>query len=145
MSKLPFLPRLLPLALLLLAAACEQRRPGRCHFLAYFHEAAGRHLAAVARRKHGDTLVYRPNTYEFPPTRGRTGFAIRPYGRFEQYDIAPTDGLTGRPGTWTADGENRLRIHLTDGQQPDYTFEILSLRHAKKGTEAAPAALSASQ
>ena len=75
---------------------------------------------------HGDTLVYRPNTYAFPPARGRTGFAIKSFGRFEQFDIAPTDGLAGRPGTWAAKSSNRLRIHLTDGQQPDYTLEIIS-------------------
>ena len=74
----------------------------------------------------GDTLVYRPNTYKFPPARGRTGFKIGPYGRFEQYDIAPTDGLTGREGTWTADRSNRLLIHLNDEQTPTYTLEIIS-------------------
>ncbi|WP_236049979.1 lipocalin family protein [Hymenobacter negativus] len=78
---------------------------------------------------HGDTLVYRPNTYKFPPARGRTGFAIKPFGRFEQFDIAPTDGLTGREGTWTADGNSsRLLIHLADGQMPNYTLEIISLK-----------------
>ena len=77
---------------------------------------------------HGDTLVYRPNTYKFPPARGRTGFAIEPYGRFTQFDIAPTDGLAGREGTWTATGPHSLRIHLEDGQTPDYTLEIISLQ-----------------
>ena len=71
--------------------------------------------------------MYRPNTYKFPPSRGRTGFAIKPFGRFEQFDIAPGDGLAGRPGSYTADGNARLRIHLTDKQEPDYTLEIISL------------------
>jgi hypothetical protein len=77
---------------------------------------------------HGDTLVYRPNTYKFPPARGRTGFAIKPYGRFTQFDIAPTDGLAGRDGTWAATGPGSLRIHLADGNTPDYTLEVISLQ-----------------
>jgi hypothetical protein len=77
----------------------------------------------------GDTLVYRPNTYQFPPARGRTGFAIEPYGRFTQFDIAPADGLAGRDGTWTATGPHSLRIHLDDGQTPDYMLEVISLKN----------------
>ena len=67
-----------------------------------------------------------------PPARGRTGFAVKPFGLFEQFDIAPTDGLAGRPGTWTIDRGTHLRIHLTDGQEPDYTLEILDLDTAKQ-------------
>ncbi|WP_345236079.1 hypothetical protein [Hymenobacter saemangeumensis] len=75
----------------------------------------------------GDTLAYRPNSYAFPPSRGRAGFAIQPFGRFIQYDIAPTDGLTDRPGTWTAKSPTKLRIHFDDNSQPDYTLEVVSL------------------
>jgi hypothetical protein len=88
----------------------------------------------------GDTLVYRPNTYAFPPSRGRTGFAFKSSSRFEQFDIAPTDGLAGIPGTWVIDGENKLRIHLTDGQEPDYALEILSLRNHVLKVRRLPAA-----
>jgi len=77
----------------------------------------------------GDTIAYRPNTYAFPPSRGRTGFAIKPYGRFVQFDIAPTDGLAERPGTWTAEGATRLRIHLEDNTEPDYTLEVVALEN----------------
>jgi hypothetical protein len=115
------------LAPLLLAAACQQHKPAVVTSSpTSMKQLEGTWLASHEENR-GDTLVYRPNTYKFPPTRGRTGFAIRSYGRFEQFDIAPTDGLAGHPGTWTTDGDTRLRIHLTDGQQPDYTLEILSL------------------
>ena len=120
----PSFARLLPLSLLLLAATCKPHRPAAA-------TPAPKQLEGtwlVSREENsGDTLVYRPNTYAFPPSRGRTGFAIKPYGRFEQFDIAPTDGLAGRPGTWTPDGTTRLRIHLNDGREPDYTLEIISL------------------
>ena len=79
----------------------------------------------------GDTLVYRPNTYKFPPTRGRTGFAIGPNGRFTQYDIAPTDGLQGRPGIWTLRPENHLHIQLSGAEPSAYELVILKLEGKK--------------
>ena len=126
MLKTAPLARLLPLAALL-AAACQPNKPAIvASSPASMKQLEGTWLASHEETR-GDTLVYRPNTYAFPPARGRTGFALKPYGRFEQFDIAPTDGLAGRPGTWTADGDTRLRIHLTDGQSPDYTLEIITL------------------
>lgn len=125
MSNRALLPCLRPLALLLLAA-CQHPQPTVVASPAFLKQLEGTWLAAPEENQ-GDTLVYRPNTYKFPPTRGRTGFAIRSYGRFEQFDIAPTDGLTRHPGTWTADHGRRLSIHLTDGHEPNYTLEILSL------------------
>ncbi|MBD2767368.1 hypothetical protein IC235_05630 [Hymenobacter sp. BT664] len=123
--------RLLPLSVLLLGATCQQHAPNAALMPTSMKQLEGTWL--VSREENsGDTLVYRPNTYKFPPSRGRTGFAIGPAGRFEQFDIAPTDGLAGHPGTWTADGNTRLRIHLTEGQEPDYTLEILSLSQGPK-------------
>lgn len=79
----------------------------------------------------GDTLIYRPNTYKFLPSRGRTGFAIGPNGRFTQYDIAPTDGLQGLPGTWTLLSGNRLLIQLSNPQTAPYQLEVLKLEGRK--------------
>ncbi|MBD2724264.1 hypothetical protein [Hymenobacter armeniacus] len=123
----PYL-RLLPLSLLLLAATCQQRKPVIISSPASMKQLEGTWLSSREEDR-GDTLVYRPNTYAFPPSRGRTGFAFKSYGRFEQFDIAPTDGLAGRPGTWVLEGENRVRIHLTEGQEPDYTLEVVSVEN----------------
>lgn len=124
--------RLLSLAALLLSAACQPNKSaGVASAPASIQQLEGTWLASHEENR-GDTLVYRPNTYKFPPARGRTGFALKPYGRFEQFDIAPTDGLKGREGTWTADGDTRLRIHLNDGQTPDYTLEVIELDKTKK-------------
>ena len=113
------------LAVLALAAAsCQPRRPD---FLpASPDDMQGTWLQSDEENR-GDTLVYRPNTHKFPPGRERTGFAIGPAGRFTEFDIAPTDGLDGREGTWTAPDPAHLRIHLADGSTPDYTLEIISL------------------
>ena len=118
--------RTLPL-LLILAAACQKHRLDVVTASPQsMKQLEGTWLASHEENR-GDTLVYRPNTYKFPPARGRTGFALKSYGRFEQFDIAPIDGLTGRPGTWAPQGSTKLRIHLTDRQTPDYTLEIISL------------------
>lgn len=116
-------PAVLPL--LLVAAACQPRRAERLPTSPA--ELQGTWLQSNEETR-GDTLVYRPNTYKFPPSRGRTGFAIGPAGRFQQFDLAPTDGLQGHDGTWMAPDPAHLRIHLADKAAPDYTLEILSLR-----------------
>jgi hypothetical protein len=77
----------------------------------------------------GDVRVYRPNTYAFPPSRGRTGFQFDHNGLFTQYDIAPTDGLEGRKGLWKAEGSTTVRISLDDKKDPDYKLEIVSLEN----------------
>lgn len=75
----------------------------------------------------GDVQVYRPNTYAFPPSRGRTGFQFDHNGLFTQLDIAPTDGLESHKGQWKAEGSTRVRISLDDKKDPDYSLEIVSL------------------
>ena len=117
--------RWLALGLLVAAAtACHQRQ--EAHLSAALTELQGTWLQSTEETR-ADTLVYRPNTYKFKPSRGRTGFAIGPYGRFTQFDVAPTDGLEGHEGTWKAPDPAHLRIHLADGSTPDYTLEIISL------------------
>ncbi|RTQ50247.1 hypothetical protein EJV47_11510 [Hymenobacter gummosus] len=75
----------------------------------------------------GDVRVYRPNTYNFPPSRGRTGFMFEQNGLFTQYDIAPTDGVEGRKGLWSVVDEHTVRVSLSDKKDPDYQLEIVSL------------------
>jgi len=75
-----------------------------------------------------DVQVYRPNTYAFPPSWGRTGFAFDRGGLFTQYDIAATDGIYSRPGTWKMDGVRTVLISLEDQLEPDYRLEIVSLK-----------------
>lgn len=72
--------------------------------------------------------VYRPNTYSFGPSRGRTGFNFEHNGLFTQYDIAPTDGLEGHKGQWKAESEAVLRITFDNTDEPGYRLEIVSLQ-----------------
>ena len=84
----------------------------------------------------GEVRVYRPNTYAFPPSRGRTGFAFDANGLFTQYDIAPTDGLEGHKGRWKAQNDHTIRISLDDKKEPDYLLEIVSLENQRAEGEA---------
>jgi hypothetical protein len=74
-----------------------------------------------------DIEVYRPNTYSFGPSRGRTGFSFEHNGLFTQYDIAPTDGLEGRKGQWKAESGTVLHITFDNKDEPSYKLEIVSL------------------
>jgi len=79
----------------------------------------------------GDTTVYRPNTYDFPPSRGRTGFALEPGGLIKRYEIAPTDGLEEHAGTWQRKEKDLVEVHMqeSDVLPQDYTLEIVSLEN----------------
>jgi hypothetical protein len=70
--------------------------------------------------------VYRPNTYAFPPSRGRTGFSLSADGTFRLLAIAPTDGLEEHPGRWQKTEPNQLRISFAGDQPEDFTMHIIS-------------------
>ncbi len=78
----------------------------------------------------GDVMVYRPNTFDFPPSRGRTGFALENGGVLKQYDIAPTDGLEEHVGKWSQLSNDRVRIQFDGNGQPaqDYILNIISVK-----------------
>ncbi|WBA40329.1 hypothetical protein [Hymenobacter canadensis] len=110
------------LSVLLLAATCQPGTKAPSPLRKLEHTWLHAH-----EEDQGDVRVYRPNTYAFPPSRGRTGFAFEQNGLFTQFDIAPTDGLEGRKGTWKAENDQTLLISLDDKKDPDYRLEIVSL------------------
>ena len=113
------------LSVLLLAATCK---PQGARLPPNLKQLEGTWLHAHEEDQ-TDVLVYRPNTYAFPPSRGRTGFAFEPNGLFTQYDIAPTDGLEGHKGSWKMQNDNTLLISLDDKHEPDYALEVMSLEN----------------
>lgn len=74
----------------------------------------------------GDVRVYRPSDYQFPPSRGREGFEIKPNGQFIRYGIGSTDKPQKKMGTWKAQGENQIRVFFDAQRQTSYTMQILS-------------------
>jgi hypothetical protein len=86
--------------------------------------------------------VSRPNTYAFPPSRGRTGFSLSADGTFRLFSIAPTDGLEEHSGRWKLIEKNLLRISF-EGEQPEgFDIYIVSLStdllKIRKNTTKAP-------
>ncbi|WP_299825258.1 hypothetical protein [uncultured Pontibacter sp.] len=79
----------------------------------------------------GDITVYRPNTFDFPPSRGRTGFALEKEGVLKQYDIAPTDGLEEHLGKWTREDKDKIRVQFEGNEQQEqgYLIEVVSLKN----------------
>jgi hypothetical protein len=79
--------------------------------------------AALARRwvhsHEEDTAterVFRPDTYRFPPSRGRRAFELRADGSMVSRGIGPDDRPTLRNGSWKIVGDNT--IELDDDGRP---------------------------
>jgi hypothetical protein len=71
---------------------------------------------------------YRNNNYDFPLSRGRTGFEFKKDGSFIQYDIAPTDGTLAVNGSWKpVDGKKEILIQLKNEENSTYRLEIVEL------------------
>ncbi|MCJ8165144.1 hypothetical protein MKJ04_09850 [Pontibacter sp. E15-1] len=72
----------------------------------------------------GDTVVYRPNTFDFPPSRGRTGFTLESGGVIKRYEIAPADGLEEQTGVWEQLTRDRVQIRMQPGSNPPQAYEV---------------------
>ena len=70
--------------------------------------------------------VYRPATWPFPPSRGRTGFDLKPDHRCAGFAIAPADGVEEHPATWELDDDDRLTIY-DDRQRPVRVMQLVSV------------------
>jgi len=74
-----------------------------------------------------DLKIYRPNTYPFPPSRGRTGFGLDADGTFRLLAIAPTDGLEEHTGKWEMVNQNLMRITFAENEAEDFQLELISV------------------
>ena len=90
------------------------------------------------------TDTFRPASYDFPPSRGRTGFTFledRLYGSlygsddedgiYIVYQICPTDGLIAQLGAWRLISEKQILIFFPDPDchnSPNYKVEIIELK-----------------
>lgn len=55
-------------------------------------------------------MVFRPAAFEFPPSRGRRSFELKPDGALLEGRIDPTDRPLETQGTWERQGD-RLVLH----------------------------------
>src|SRR3954454_5924302 len=80
-----------------------------------------RHWVHSREEDQADSQAFRPPDFDFPPSFGRDGFALRPDGEFIQDDVGPADGIVQVRGRWTQQGAGRVAIRF-DGARPDYAF-----------------------
>jgi hypothetical protein len=62
----------------------------------------------------GTTEIYRPEDYDFPPARGRTGYEFLPDGQAVYIGIASTDGSTETHGHWDVEAPDRVIVTMED-------------------------------
>jgi len=72
-----------------------------------------------------EEMVFRPATFQFPPSRGRVSFELQPDGNLVEAGIAPTDGPEYTQGTWEV-GDDDLRLQ-TDPSKPPRVMRIVSV------------------
>ncbi len=70
-------------------------------------------------------MVFRPATFRFPPSRGRTGFDLKPDSSCAGFGIRPADGIEEYPGTWELDEEGHLTVY-DDRHRPVQVMEVIS-------------------
>jgi hypothetical protein len=75
-----------------------------------------------------DTKVYRPKTFQLPPSRGRTGFELAADGNLRMHGVASNDKRHVGEGTWQyKDGHLTFSPDGEDGQ----SFKVVSLEPDK--------------
>jgi hypothetical protein len=60
-------------------------------------------------------MVFRPASFNFPRSRGRTAFDLKPDGSLVETAIGPTDRRQQSQGTWKLDGD-KLVFYSGSGQ-----------------------------
>lgn len=69
-----------------------------------------------------DEVVFRPASYPFPPSRGRTVIELQPDGRYVESSPGPADVPEESTGRWSLEGD-RLVLEA-DGDRPGHAWEI---------------------
>lgn len=120
-----FIPGALLFCLLLMAGTCKKKSTKET--MAITQALLGKTWLHSHEEDRGDTLIFRPNTYDFPPSRGRIGFQMEANGTMKQYDIAPTDGLEEKAGEWRMRDKNHMEVTFPKHNSTDYEVEIFSI------------------
>lgn len=83
--------------------------------------------------RRGDTLVFRPQGYKLPRTRGREQMEFKNASKFIYYKIAPTDGYLKLVGWYELDKTSKeLDVEYKDRESiVKNTFSIHSLTKDK--------------
>jgi len=80
-----------------------------------------------SREEDTDTeIMFRPANYNFPRSRGRTGFELKNNGKLIEIGTAPTDAQQEAEGTWRLEADNKLAFYRGSESEPSQVLQILS-------------------
>ncbi len=83
-----------------------------------------------SREEDTDTeMVFRPEDYNFPRSRGRTGFDLKPDGALAEIGIAPTDAQQTTAGKWKLEDGSKLVFYQASETEPTRVMQVM---HADK-------------
>ncbi len=71
--------------------------------------------------------VYRPASFPFPRSRGRSGMSLKPDGELVETGIGPTDRPQESRGTWKLDADDTLSLYEKGKKKPARTMKIVSV------------------
>ena len=71
-------------------------------------------------------MVFRPATFNFPRSRGRKGFELKPDGTLVDVGIGPTDRPAQTPGTWRIE-EDKVACYREAESTPIRVMQIVSV------------------
>ena len=74
-----------------------------------------------------DMQAFRPEGFEFPPSRGRRALHFHEDGSITFHDIAPTDGLVKVEGYWYAEDDNNVFVRFADPDRAGFALRINKL------------------
>lgn len=71
--------------------------------------------------------VYRPASFAFPRSRGRSAMALKPDGELVETGIGPADRPQESHGLWKLEKDDNLTLYEEGGKKPKRSMKILSL------------------
>lgn len=72
-----------------------------------------------------EEMVFRPATYPFPPSRGRTSFELLADGSYVERSPGPVDVPVSARGRWSL--ENGRLVLNAGGERPSHSLEITAV------------------
>lgn len=75
-------------------------------------------------------MVFRPATYKFPPSRGRSSFELKPDGTLTESGPGPTDRTERSEGKWQLEANKNLVFYR--GSSRDQPSRVLKLASADR-------------
>lgn len=71
--------------------------------------------------------VYRPDTYKFPPSRGRSGFDLHADGTMSEHGPDASDRTSSRRGRWEILPDQRVAMFAAGAFAPTRVLNIAAI------------------